>query len=334
MVETPPIVYILHGEDEYGITQTLKELESHLGDPTNAALNTTRLEGAGFKMEELLSVATAMPFLARRRLVILNKVLARVDQVVQGREKFLELLEKVPPSTALIIIEDHTLRNPKSGKKDEPHWVVAWAENAGKRVYVKPFPLLKGSDWNKRIHEMAKRAGGQISPRAAELLYSLVDGDLRLADQEVQKLVAYANYTRPVDVDDVQALTADVGQGDIFILVDAMGNRDGKKALQMLRRLMEYQDTLSIFGMVVRQFRLLVQTRAILDEGGGASEILQRLTKSAYLADKLILQARKFSLDDLKQVYHKLLDIDEAQKTSQVPGELALEMLVTALAIN
>jgi DNA polymerase-3 subunit delta len=102
----------------------------------------------------------------------------------------------------------------------------------------------------------------------------------------------------------------------------------------MLHRLLDYQDYLSIFGMVVRQFRLLVQTREILDEGGGKADMMQRLTKSAYLGDKLIAQARKFSLDDLKRIYHKLLDIDEAHKTSQMPGELALEMLVTALAIN
>ena len=58
-----------------------------------------------------------------------------------------------------------------------------------------------------------------------------------------------------------------------------------------------------------------------------------QVVKSRFLADKLIPQARKFSMDDLKRIYHKLLDIDEAQKTGQAPGELAMEMLVTSLAI-
>lgn len=334
MAETPPIVYILHGEDEYAISQQVKELETHLGDPANAALNTTRIEGGAFRLDDLISVTSAMPFLARRRLVILNKVLGKVDQSPAGRKKFLEMLEKIPPTTALVVVEDHTLKSSKEGKKDDPHWLEAWAKKEPQRAFVRQFPLPKGSEWNKRIQERARVAGGQFSVRAAELLYVLVDGDLRLADQEVQKLIAYVNYSRPVDVDDVQAVTADVGQGDIFALVDAMGSRDGKKALQMLNRLLEYQDYLSIFGMVVRQFRLMIQTRAILDEGGGKQDIWPRVIKSSFLADKLIAQARRFSMDDLKQIYHKLLNIDEAHKTSQTPGELGLEILVTSLAIE
>ena len=180
---------------------------------------------------------------------------------------------------------------------------------------------------------MANNAGGQITPAAAELLSGLIDGDLRLADQEVQKLVAYVNYKRPVEVEDVEALTADVGQGDIFKLVEALGGRDGRLALGMLRRLLEYQDSPSIFGMVVRQFRMLIQVREILDRGGGSKEVMRHVegAQSNYRADPLIAQARRFSFDDLVRIYHKLLDIDEAVKTSQMPGDLALETLVASL---
>jgi len=329
MAGDPPVVYIFHGDDEYAIAGALKELESRLGNPANVALNMTRFEAANFGLEGLLSVVSAMPFLAKRRIVHLNKALGKMEQSSTVRDKFLALIEKIPSTTALIITEDQIL---KGSKPDKPHWLVAWAEENSKTAYIKPFPLPKGSEWTKRVQEMAKTARGQFTPGAAELLYTLVDGDLLLADQEVQKLLAYVNYSRPVEADDVQSLTADVGQGDIFALVDAIGNRDGKNALQMLRRRIEYQDYLSIFGMVVRQFRLLIQTREIMDEGGGENEVIRRLRIKKFLGEKLVPQARNFSMGDLQRIYHKLLDIDEAHKTSQVPGELALEMLVVLLA--
>ena len=202
-------------------------------------------------------------------------------------------------------------------------------------AWVKYHPLPKAAELGGRIQEMAKKAGGQIAADAANLLSTLVDGDPRLADQEIQKLLAYVNYSRTVEADDVQMLTADVGQGDVFVLVEALGNQDGGKAQRMLQRLLEYQDYFSIFGMVVRQFRQLILTREILDGGGGKDEIVHglKLFASQWQADRLIIQARHFMAPDLVRIYRRLLEVDEAVKSSQMTGDLALETLVASLTV-
>jgi len=331
MAETTPVVYILHGEDEYAIAQTLAELEKRLGDEATAEMNTTRLDGATYNLDQLLSVAGAMPFLAKRRLVILTNPFARLNNA-PAQKKFIEQLEKLPPTTALILVE---IREKERRKHDKPDWLERWAESQGERVLVKQYPLPKGADLTPRIQEMAKKAGGQISAEAASSLSALVDSDPRLAYQEVQKLLAYVNYSRTVEVDDVQMLTADVGQGDVFKLVDALGNRDGRKAQGMLQRLLEYQDYREIFPLVVRQFRYLILAREILDEGGGRDEIVRglKLFSNAWLADRLIPQARRFMMHDLRRIYHRLLEVDEAVKSSQMTGDLALETLVASLTV-
>jgi DNA polymerase-3 subunit delta len=158
-----------------------------------------------------------------------------------------------------------------------------------------------------------------------------VDSDPRLAEQEIDKLLAYVNYSRPVEPDDVELLTADVGQGNIFALVDALGNQNGKLAMSTLHRLLEQQDPFSIFGMIVRQFRLLLLTREILDRGGGRTEIIKGAHVAPFVADKLIPQARRFSLPALEAIYHQLLDVDERVKTGETPADLALDTLVAAL---
>lgn len=336
--QDPPVVYILHGEDEYGISQTLSYLETRLGDPVNASLNTTRLDGGSFRVDTLLSVAGAVPFLARRRLVILENPLAGLREEAE-KQKFLEVLEKIPQTTALILIE-HQLLASKKSKKEDRSWLKVWAEKQQKkddgppRVWIQAFPAPKGAEFKPRIQKMAAKCGGQISPAAAEMLAQLVDGDLRLAAQEVEKLLAYVNYRRTVEPDDVEALTADVGQGNIFTMVDALGSRDGRQALGMLRRMLEYLEYYAIFGMVVRQFRMLAQTREILDAGGSKEDIIRALGlrgNAIFLADRMQAQVRNFSAADLHRIYHQLLDVDEAVKTSQMPDEAALELLVASL---
>jgi DNA polymerase-3 subunit delta len=95
---------------------------------------------------------------------------------------------------------------------------------------------------------------------------------------------------------------------------------------------MEQQDPFSIFGMVIRQFRLLLLTREILDRNGQRADIIRELKIAPFVADKLMLQARHFSLPVLEQVYHRLLDLDEAMKTGQIGSDLALDTLVTVFA--
>ena len=334
MAETPPVVYFLHGEDEYAIAQALADMEQRQGEAATAGLDTTRLDGATYNLDQLLSVACAMPFLAKRRLVILTDPLARITKE-PVQKKFLEQLEKIPSSTAFVLVENRMLVREQDRRKGKKHWLESWAEGQGERVWVRYYPLPKGAELTGRIQEMAKKAGGQITAEAAGLLSALVDGDPRLANQEIQKLLAYVNYSRTVEADDVQLLTADVGQGDVFVLVDALGNRDGGKAQRMLQRLLEYQDYFAIFGMVVRQFRYLILAREILDEGGGKDELVRglKLYTNAWLADRLITQARRFMAHDLTSIYHRLLELDEAVKSSQMPGDLALETLVASLTV-
>jgi len=330
MADVTPVVYLLHGEDEFAIARFVSKLESRMGDPATAALNTTRLDGRSYNLDELLSVATALPFLAKRRLVILFHPLARLTNR-EAQEKFLDQLEKIPPTTAMVLIQYNLLTNERERREGKSNWLEKWALDQGNRAFVRAFPLPKGASMVRWIQDQTGRSGGQVTLQAAVHLASLVGGDPRLADQEIQKLLAYVNYQRPVEVDDVEALTADASQGDIFVMVDSLAVGDGRRALEMLHRLLEHQDHMSIFGMVVRQFRLLLLTRELLDSDRGREDVYSELGVAPFLADKLILQARRFTMPSLEVIYHRLLEVDEAMKTSQVPGDLALETLVAGL---
>jgi len=116
--------------------------------------------------------------------------------------------------------------------------------------------------------------------------------------------------------------------------VDALGNQDGRKALGMLHRLLERQDAISIFGMIVRQFRLLLLGREVLDSGERREDVARQLRVAPFVADKVVAQAQRFTLADLEAAYHRLLDLDLAMKTSQIPDDLSLDTLVAAFTAS
>lgn len=330
MTDKPPVVYVLNGEDEYAISSFLSALQGRMGDPTTAEMNTTRIDGRSLSFDALINAVSAMPFLAQRRLVIVTNPLAKLNSPPL-REKFQALLERVPPTTALVLVEYRLLTDERDRRAGKIHWLDKWVEQAGDRALKRTFLVPRGDTLVQWIVDRAKAAGGQFTKEAAERLAEQVGDEPRLLDQEIHKILTYVNFQRPVEPDDVDHLTPLSRQADIFKLVDGLANHAGRDAQGMLHRLLEEQDVLSIFGMVVRQFRLLLLSRELIDKGGNEADIIRELKVSLFVARKLISQARRFSLVTLEDIYHQLLEMDEMAKTSQLEGDLALDMLVVSL---
>ncbi|MBC8506698.1 MAG: DNA polymerase III subunit delta [Anaerolineales bacterium] len=325
-----PVIYILHGDDEYAIAQFISNMEAKLGDPSTAGLNITYFEKGSLPLDEISTVVHSMPFLAERRLIVLHDPLTGM-QSSKVRDQFKVLLEKVPPTSALVMAINRPLIPHRDRRKGKQHWLQKWAQEHEGRVYEKELFLARGPELVRWIQQQAKEERGEITSEGAALLANLVDEDPRIAAQEIKKLLAYVNYSRPIEPDDVEYLVANVRGGDVFAMVDALGEQNGQKALRMLHQLLADDDPLRLFGMIVRQFRLLLLTREMIDMGYQENEIARELKTFPFVVRKLIPQTRNFSMETLEDIYRRLLDIDENIKTGKIEGDVALDTLVTAL---
>lgn len=312
-------ILFLYGNDEFAISRRLAEIQArHDKD----GMNTARLEARAVSQDELNKAVNAMPFLSEKRLVFLANPSARTSAPA-ARQKFLDFLLAASPSTLVVL---HELVEPREAAK---HWLVKRAEKGDIKAEALMMPRLK--DMPGWIVTETKRQQGQMEPAAASRLAEMVGEETRLAAQEITKLLTYVNFSRPVGVADVEAVSVVSAQGDVFALVDALGSGDGKMAQKVLHRLLEDEDAMALWGMVIRQFRLLLQAREIIEGRGGSPQVQQALGLHEFVAGKITDQARRFSLSALELIYHKMLEMDEGAKTSQVPLDLALDMLIVEL---
>jgi len=159
----------------------------------------------------------------------------------------------------------------------------------------------------------------------------MVGEDTRIAAQELTKLLTYVNFERPIRLLDVEKVSIVSAQASVFELVDALGQGKGEKAQKVLHQMLEEADAAEFWGMVIRQFRLLLQAREMLDERLGVPEVQKALGLHEFVANKVCSQAGRFQIKTLESIYHKLLEIDEAAKTSRVPLDLALDTLIVEL---
>ena len=306
-------------------------MTAKLGEGATAEMNISYLDGMSASLSEIRAVAATAPFLTSRRMVVLQNPLKRFRKKAE-KDQFLSILENLPGATALVIEETRVLA--------ASHWFLKWIQSQEAHAYARMYRLAEGVALAQWIRDQAEKSGGSFTPQAAGLLASLVGTDKRHAVQEIDKLLAFVGYRRPVEVDDVQNLATPIELEDVsqvFKMVDALGNRDGRTALDQLHNLLHQREPLSLFGMIIRQFRLILQAREISEAGGEAGAVAERIREKLklhpFVAKKIQAQARNFELASLEMIYRHLLRLDEQIKTGQVTAETALDTLVASLTL-
>jgi DNA polymerase-3 subunit delta len=329
MDRPPPTIYYLYGDDDLAISEFIDHLRERMGDPSTAAMNIQRFSGAGLDLGDMVEVSTSMPFLSPRRLIILDHA-QRLPSEKGWRERFTEILESLPQTTALVIIEFadvHSRKNEEQFKAKS--FIYKWSESHPHKAFVRSFCTPQGAAFIAWLQQHCKKMGGSMEPAAAHLLAELVAEDAHLAVQEINKLLDYVDHSRPIEVEDVERLTPFHGQSDVFAMVDAIGQRRGQLALRHLQRLLADEDPGYAFSMIARQFRLLIQIREALDMGLDPNQVLNL---HPYVLEKITTQARNFSLADLEHIHHNLLSIDLASKSSKADREVELDSLIASLS--
>lgn len=323
--------YIFHGDDEFTRSEAVAELKARLGDPAMADINTTVLDGRSLTMSELIHACDAIPFMGERRLVIVENLSQRFDPRTGGRseadqqlvEELRNYLPQLPGTTRLVFVESKALHgnNPilKQAVKDE-------------HGYVREFATPRRGAVSGWISQRVQEKGGKIQSGAVMMLAAYGGDDLRLLDQEIEKLLIYAG-DRAVTEADVHRLVPAAVESNIFDMVDALGQRDGRQAITRLHELLAAGESpIYLLYMITRQFRILTQVKELAGQGLHQGAIQSRLGLHPFVAQKALAQARNFSLGQLSAIYGKILETDEAIKTGRLQPELALDMLVADLA--
>ena len=328
--------YILHGEDEFTRSEQVNKFRKEMGDPQFADLNITWLDGRKTTVSEIGHTCDAMPFLLDKRLVIVEGLLTRLEtrgksesedsdneQPASGAAKdLIAYLEHLPESTRLVFVE------PKSLAKNNSVLKYADATRDKKQAHVKEFPKLKPRDLPAWIQKRVQLKNGKMELPAAHALADHIGADLRLLDNEIEKLITYQRGAT-VTANDVRELVAAVRESNVFDFVDALGKRQAKTALDLLHHQLEHgNDALPLFGMMVRQFRLLLQMKDLAMRGMTLDAANQQMKMHPFAAQKMWEQSTNFSLPRLEEIYRRLLETDIAIKTGRSEPLVALDVLV------
>jgi len=328
------LLHILLGQDDFSLHQALEKIKTGVGDQTLQATNTTTLAGQQLTLDQLRTVCETAPFLAERRLVIVNGLLERFEPKSklkgQGRKRtanqqneyklFSAYITQIPDSTTLVLIDGRIGSNNLLLKE------------LSVKAEIKSFPLLKNDRLRQWIGQRVKQEGGSISTEAVNLLSKFIGSDLWIMTSEINKLVLFSSDRR-IEEEDVKRLVSHAQEANVFAMVDAILESKAGVAQQLLQRLLESGAAPAyLLVMLSRQVRMIVQAKELKSQRKSDTEIQNKLGLTAEFALRKVLgQADRYPMRKIIEVYHKLLETDLSIKTGKYDGELALNLLVADL---
>ncbi len=333
------MLHVLFGPDEFRAAEALRALRDALDTDGSLASNTTTVPGRNLSPAELIQHASALPFLAPARLVIVENLLTSLGSrrgLVDAWQPFLDFLPSMPETNHVVLIE--------SPKRDDRDSSVARspllaALKQRPNVTVTEFQELKTwarggpSEVAQWLQDRAVRRNISIQPQAIEAMAEMVGANLRALAAELEKLATYADG-RTITAEDVRLLTPVVREERIFDLVDAVVEGHAANALKLLRRMLDdgSETPGHVQLLVARQLRLLVRATEIL-EGRGSQEDVATTTKTrGFPLTKLMRQARATNRGAAEAALRAVEAIDYSVKTGRYTDELAIELLVVQLA--
>jgi len=291
------MVILLYGPDTYRSRQKLNEIVEHYKKTSKSRLNL--IYGNTFEELEQELKLTSMFF--GKKLIVLKNAF----QNSEFKEKFKGLSKELSKSEHIILFFEEGNVVPKlPGIKSQK------------------FEFLQGLELKKWIKGEFDGYNAKPSQQAVEKLIAFVGADSWRLANEIKKLVSFKKSSR-VETEDVELLVRPKIEVDIFKTIDAISAKNKKQALSLLRKHLQKGDSpLYLLTMINYQFRNLLLVK---------SSKIAHLKLHPYVIRKSLEQARKFSFEELKKIYHKIFEADLNIKTGKIEPETALDLLISEI---
>ncbi len=263
------------------------------------------------------------PFLAEKRMVVLERMLERGDADLLAWFEA-RCVEREPPSDTIIVVwEEEPVKKARAASEKLHARLV-------ESKFAQEFTTLEGKKREAWVVRAIAERGGSISADAASELTRRLSDEYEVSNA-IDVLVAYAGGARVIGVRDVDLFLPPDVESKIFEAMDLLSMKKHGAAMKQLANVWFVDnDPVYIFAMLHRQVRLLFQTRELLDDNPNVSDmaISKTLGVHAFVAKKMLGQARLWTRVELIAWYDRLIEIDYAIKHGTVDARVLIDKFV------
>ncbi len=305
-------IYLLYGEEAYLKKQYRDKLRKALVS-SDDTMNYAYYEGKGINIKEVIDLAETLPFFAERRLIVLENT----GFFKNASPELADYVKELPESTSMIFVEDEIDKRGKLYKA---------VQSKGRAV---EFGRQDENSLVRWIGVSVKKEGKKITEQTVRYFISKVGNDMENIQKELEKLFCYTMDQEIITIQDVEAICTTQITNQIFAMVDAVANKQQRKALDYYYNLVALKEPpMRILFLLVRQFKLLLEVKELDKRGYAKKEIASLTGIMPFVVGKYQEQAKTFRRHVLREIIEYGVELEESVKTGKLNDTLAVELFI------
>lgn len=301
------MIYLLYGEEEFLIDEEIKKIiKKSKVDNINISRYNMELDN----MKNIIDDACTISLFEEKKVIIIKNIEIYLKE--KETSIFEEYIKNITEDTILVLI---------AKKLDEKKKITKT---------LKQLSENKEFNKNKNISNTVKKMFDdyKIDYKTIDLLISMTGNDLRIINQEVEKLKTYKT-NKEITTEDVIELVSTSESDDIFDLINSIVKKDKENAFRIYSNLIKKnEEPIKIIVTLANQFRLIYQSKELYKKGNREESISQILNIHPYRIKLALEKSKNYSSKVLLNYLLKLSEIDSKIKKGTIDKYLALELFI------
>lgn len=322
--EVPSLVF-LYGEEEHLKREVLMRLME--GDGFSS-FNDVRLDFAQFDADTLEEAVTTLPLMASHRSVLLFDVVPK-DITADLFKRLEKIFASLDETCRLILLEKSGAVDAKRDEKSKKLLKLADKYGCVFELRERSVAVLQ-----KLVRAEAEKRGCTLSPAAAKALTERAGQQTGTLLAEVEKLCALHDYDGEIEAEDVERLTPQRPEDNIYGLSKAILRGDYAGSMRILGDLfyLRYPPE-SILSVLSGFYVDLYRAKAAVAAKKASAQVAADFGygKRTFAVDNAVRDQRRLSEKGLVRALDTLGRADLRLKSTQCDARIVLEETVTAL---
>ncbi|MFC1620991.1 DNA polymerase III subunit delta [Candidatus Omnitrophota bacterium] len=312
-------VYLFLGEEGFLKQEAVENLKSTLLDKNTQDLNYNifHAKDKDFNVSSMLDSLDTMPFLSKRRLVVLKEA----DSVTASvKTSILSYLES-PRESSVFVIES-----------DLPVIKGEFLLKASKAAHLVYHRKLTDPGINAWLVKKAGLAEKKISIEAINAIKENLPNDLRVISSNMDSIILYVGKRPLIKKQDIDNIIGASPSHTAFDLIDTIGEKDAKKALCIFSTLKrDKKRETELLGLLAWNARMLLRIKELFKIKNNM-EMRQDLGLSPRAFERILRHASMLKKKEILVLLDEILRSDLAIKTGASPAAVIERLIVKMCA--
>lgn len=305
---------LYHGTSPY---LSLKAVHSYLEDikKKDPSVGITILEADSLNSKTIFDTISSPTLFVTKRIIFVKRIYRNKEKSLLTDE-ITKILKEKDIDDVVIFWEDQKIKsNTKYYKFFKESNNIEEVDQLNKRTFF---------TWLRKELELNE---AKIDQSIIKELAERTNYDPERCSNEIKKF-KLNNEEKIIEKDDLETLTADTLEKDIWDLIDAINLGDKVKSIMILDRLSsQFVDVNYTLSMLARNLRLISLTKYLLDQKMDYREISSLLKVPPFTMPSLAKSASKYTNEKITTLYSKLSNLDFQIKIGKIDGNLGLTLI-------